>query len=385
MPNKAYVPWFTDDFLGGIVDLEAEEIGIYTVILTLMASHDAPITDDPQWIARRSGSTTRRVNKVLNRLAGLGKIERKNGLIGNKKMLEVIRKRAGKSKMATKAANAKWAKWREKNEPQLPFVENDNQENGQKNARKTPTFSPEKTEIKSPVKMEKSQNSAKNPVQTHNSLRAREYTSNISNNQSNESLKTPRAKSDASKKDDDRMIDSDKDLAQLFETVSATAGYVPRGANGYAEGFELVKQWRDLGINFDTTVIPEIENIVAKSDDPTSSLRRFDRTIRAKHAKKRAQAKLPPNAKAKVLPPIERKDDDHQQVALLRKWFDRDLNFYSLRVSLGTDGHYLFAYFRSGAEKTSFNQSEHRFILSDMARAAGFLDCKLKIHESEKS
>lgn len=319
MADAPYIPWFTSDFLNGVADLEDREIGIYTIILTLMGDQGGPIDDDPRWIARRSGSTTRRVNQCLNRLAELDKIERKNGVIGNRKMLELIRKRAKKSDQTRAAAQAKWDLWKRENTPSLPFVEDPDEQNSQKNRQKKSgknrVLPEDKTQKNSPVKNDNPQNSDENAVQTHPDSRGRVNPEPESIKQTiDHKLKdSPRAENEI-----DRSLDGERDLVKLLETVSSTAGFIPRGSTGHVNAIDQIKEWRDAGIDFGSTVIPTIERIVAKSDDPTSSLRRFDKAVRHEHAKTRAAQNLPSGPPPTIPDPITRFDDEDEDHAELR-------------------------------------------------------------------
>src|SRR3546814_5348741 len=113
MAENPYIKWWTSDFLNGVIDLTAEEIGVYAVLLALIADRGGPVTDDPQWLARRCGTTTRGFNRIRDRLMDAGKIERRNGLLGNRRMLAEVTERDKKSKQATDAARSRWTKWHE--------------------------------------------------------------------------------------------------------------------------------------------------------------------------------------------------------------------------------------------------------------------------------
>lgn len=315
-----YIPFFTSDFLNGVADLEDREIGIYTIVLMLMADQGGPIDDDARWLARRSGSTTRRVNQCLAALERAGKIERRNGLIGNRKMLEVIRNRAGKSEQARQAAHAKWENWRADHRPTLPFMEDIDEQNSekkrQKKSRKNDEKPREKTQKNSAQNSDIPQNSANSSLRTHADSRGRVNPELESINQTNDSIPEQVARET---KSDDRPIDSDRDLIKLLETVSATAGYVPRGTDGYVKAVDQVRAWRDAGIDFTETVLPCIEHIVAHSNDTTSSLTRFDRAVRHRHAQHCAARNLPNRPPAPPVAPITKFDDEDPEHETFRK------------------------------------------------------------------
>lgn len=325
--SDPFIHWYTSDFLNACVDLECEVVGAYTIILNLMADKGGPIDDDPRWLARRCNLTTTRMRRIRNHLVESGKLSVRNGMLGNAKMLREIRRRDGKSNQASDAAKARWKKYRAENKPQLPFEENFSssspQGREQKPAEKTPKNMPKsaqkKPEKKQAQKSDISQTSANLPTADASRLaRAAEpepeYTL-----QTNESLKlSARENSDSV----DRSLDMETDLVRLFETVSAEAGWVPRGATGYANGIEQVREWRDTGISFELTVLPAIRSTIAESAEPTGSLKRFDQKIRHEHARSAARKTegLAPSLPAEppADPILEFSEEDFDMIALRR-------------------------------------------------------------------
>jgi len=85
--DQRYIKMWTSDFLAGVVDLNADETGCYAILLVLMADRGGPLPDDAQWLARRCNMTTRSFNRTVARLIDLGKIERRNGMLGNQRMM----------------------------------------------------------------------------------------------------------------------------------------------------------------------------------------------------------------------------------------------------------------------------------------------------------
>lgn len=343
MAKQPYIPWFAEDFLTGVMDLSAEQTGVYTIILCLIADKDSPIDADFAWLGRRCNTSTRRARDIVEGLVKLGKLEIRNGLIGNKRMLHELANRRKRSDHASRAAQEKWRLWRADNKPQLPFDEKNLQAIDRQTVQKTRKKVPEKvlekpaekprlfSEINGEQISQKSQNSA-DPVSNehtaeHHSLTRDRDSSNNNNNQPISSTITTRAPEASA---DGCLVDSKKDLGHLLETVSAVAGYVPRGANGYAEAADLVRQWRDLGIDFEQTVLPTIERTVAESSEPTNSLKRFDRAVRHQHARTRAQKGLPETKPAPPAKPITSYDDEPETVAKLRS---------ALLEKLGNDGY----------------------------------------------
>jgi uncharacterized protein YdaU (DUF1376 family) len=332
VPKQPYIPWFAEDFLTGVADLSPEETGIYTVVLCLIADKDSPIEADYAWLGRRCNTSTRKARQTVEALVTAGKLQIRNGLIGNRRMLEELANRRKRSGHASKAAQEKWRQWRAENKPQLPFDEKNSDpaegqkrpKNPPKNPEKSAGFSQEKAAVFSEIiGTEKTQNSqncvdlgSNGHTPEHHSLARDRDSSNNNNNQPTSFASTTR---EPEKPLVDRSIDNPNDLGQLLETVSAVAGFVPRGANGYAEAVDLIRQWRDHGIDFEQTVVPVIERTVAGSTDPTNSLKRFDRAIRHEHARTRAQKGLPDTKPKPPVEPILSYKDEISKVAELRK------------------------------------------------------------------
>jgi uncharacterized protein YdaU (DUF1376 family) len=342
MADSPYINWYTSDFLHGVSDLTAEEGWVYTIVLMLIADKGAPINDDPASIGHRCKLSTRKTGAILTHLEAEGKISRRNGLIGNKRILSEVTKRDSKGRQARDAANEKWRRWRAENKPQLPLEggndngrkkdkkvagnrqsasadaqipgmgENEDFEPiiSEKNAKKTP----EKTEIIDPIISGEAQKTANGAMRTHSDSRAGaipepEYI------QSNDH-KTLGGSAHENAPSDDRPIGPEQDLVKLLEAVSAAAGFIPSSPDRMAKAIDLIRQWRDLGVDFDGTVIPTIRAVIADSTDPTSSLLRFDKRIRHEHARRTGRplnAPPPPIA----VPELEF-PDEHAQFKPLR-------------------------------------------------------------------
>ena len=74
--NKdAYFNLFIDDFLQGVADLTAEEIGVYIVLICLMYDRDdGMLYDNDQRWAHRNNMSTRKYRIIKNKLLGEGKL-----------------------------------------------------------------------------------------------------------------------------------------------------------------------------------------------------------------------------------------------------------------------------------------------------------------------
>lgn len=94
-----------------------------------------------------------------------------------------------------------------------------------------------------------------------------------------------------------RSLGPNPDLVALLDLVSDASGYHPVQPGHIADAMDQVKAWRTAGIDFDAIVLPTIRDVIAKSTDPTSSLKRFDKRIRheaARHRGAKANGSDPP-------------------------------------------------------------------------------------------
>lgn len=307
MAESPFINWYTSDFLTGVADLTVEQIGVYAVVLTMIADKGAPIDDEPRTIARRCGTTTRACNRVLEQLAEAGKIRRKNGVIGNKRMLQEVGKRDKKSTQAKAAADEKWRRWRDENKPQLPFGENpetasseptepqnsakpsdadaqmaENPDPDPRTGKKQPVFSQFNSQFKSEKNPAEPQNSADPDMRTHPDSRAGVFPEPESMNQTIDQEPSLDARA---QDQSDRSFGDDPDFMECFEAVCQAAGYVPTGLSAQIKAMDHVKAWRSAQIDFALVVLPTIRAVIADSSDPTSSLARFDKRIRHEHAR----------------------------------------------------------------------------------------------------
>lgn len=312
MAESPYITWYTSDFLNGIAgaDMNAEQIGVYAVVLNLIADSGGPIEDDASWIGRRCNISTRRAGMILDQLAAMpNKIQRRKGLIGNPRMMREIGKRDGKSKTARAAANARWDRWRDEHKPQLPFdgetekptkkqrkaqksaaLTDANAQKGEtaKNAELSPIYpgdNPEiNPEISSHINSEKSQNTADPAMHSHPDSRAgvipEPESIQTNNHKTHETYAAAQAAPGV-----DCLVGPDRDLMEWLQRCAAASGYQPISPGAIARAVDQMKDWRASGIDLTETIIPVIQAVTAKAHEPTNSFTRFDKPIRLQHAK----------------------------------------------------------------------------------------------------
>lgn len=308
--DAPWLKWWTDDFLLECVDLSADEIGVLAVLRSLMASRGGPIPDDRRWLARRCGTTTRRLGVILQRLADHEILEHRDGMIGHPPTLEEIARRTEKSGKARTAAMERWHPGQEEMDfeaqPRAPA-------RARTERRETRTLSPEKTGEKTKIisqpKRDKSRKQAKNADANASRPCGRARSSEDSESDSTH----PNLNSS-----DSRGRLADADLKTLYDAVCDAAGFHPVSPTQIDRAMTYVQNWRKAGMDFDLTVLPVIRAEVAKAEEPTRTLGRFRAQIDHAHAKAaaRAQAGLEPTVPVE---PITEPGDEPEQFRPIRK------------------------------------------------------------------
>lgn len=85
MASRPWYKRYPSNFLAGTVKLTLEQKGAYSVCLDLIYDHGGPIDDDPQWISRACGCSTRKWNQIRAKLIDVGKLTSRDGLLSNEK------------------------------------------------------------------------------------------------------------------------------------------------------------------------------------------------------------------------------------------------------------------------------------------------------------
>lgn len=303
MSKDPYFTTFINDELADMADLSGDEIGALHVVKVLCHAKSGPIDDDPRWIARRAGLTTRRWGAIRAKLIGLDLLECRHGMIASPSALRRIAKRLSISEERRNAALARWH-----------AGQGDLDLEGQ-------------SEIKSEKKGRKPQNSAKT-ADANASIPARAHARSPLESQSGEKLGKNSEKkaesrvtklepkpagilesgdanasglarardshSQSYKKDSTNESESydPRDAGEVLERISRASGFWPSPNGQRDKALEFVQAWLKIGISIEGTAVPVIERMIAHAPDKTTgSLARFDRQIRAEHAASIAEAK----------------------------------------------------------------------------------------------
>jgi hypothetical protein len=299
----ADAPWtkvFHDEALQGAAaaNLSAEEFGVYWTVLLLIASRGAPIEDDRAWLARRCNISTRRLNQILARLTAIpNKLVVRNGMIGNHKMLGVIKERDKKSDQARRAAHSRW----HGDDAELPLEA----------PAPAPPPARARTESAGSGSLSRLKPEDKSEIIDAKNDRKPQKTATVDDADAcfprasarvseTQSLPNPTHPKDLNGVDliaagqdgmGDKVIGgllADADLRQLYEAVAEASGHSPADPTRADRAMRFIEGWRKDGLDFDLVVIPTIRAMVSESREPTRTLGRFDARVRHEHARLKA-------------------------------------------------------------------------------------------------
>lgn len=292
--------------------LEGDEIGVAMVAFFLMCERDGPISDDMAWLGRKCGVSTRRTNQIKAKLIDAGVWQARDGMIGDKFALDEVIYRAGRTEVARSNAMARWEKADGPREPELNLengVSGDGKSqisanhghatasagdnsgggaggdaNSGEKAGKNGVYSGEKEAEKDGVNSgETAENRHSGPEICIADSHARATPKNQEERESCGTLESE-ATSAIVRSGSPPPLDEQAFDDQLG-AICLAAGFNPQSDRAKTDARRQVQRWRDDGISVDRTIVPTIKAIMAKTDDPTSALHRFDRSIRLEHAR----------------------------------------------------------------------------------------------------
>jgi hypothetical protein len=304
------------DVLARCADLDGDEIALFMIAFFLMLERRGPIADDMAWLGRRSGISTRRANQIRAKLIDQGKWRVRGDQLADPEAVKIIETHVKRSTVNRSNAMERWHK---AEQPEFDLNGRSDGKERQKSANSGhATASPdgrseaemrnggksgEKPEINGGKNEDKDRlirpETAENRQSGHESRiadsRARAPTRihnqiDIPSSESSE----PRA-----------TLGLEPDLLDLLEAVCDASGWRTTEPNRIAEAMSFVKAWRDDGLDFENVVLPTIRSITAGTNDPTSSLKRFDRRVRLEDAKARAAGTAKATYRAPAAPIFE--------------------------------------------------------------------------------
>lgn len=307
MSAAAWIKIYHDDLLQGCAaaNLTDAERGVYMTVLMLMSARGGPIEYDVRWIAGQAGCRSpQAARKSLNRLIETGKLEHRDGLLANRRMIEEIEDR---NKRSRQARSAVMTRWRDSDDaaPQLDLPDPDETKTGPKSRKKSGNKSAKKAGEKSQKKPDLLEQMLRNTgVSGDTDVHTGSGTTPA---RAESGLRTHNRSNERSGGSGDRELKVD-DFMSAWQTVCNAAGYAPTSTAQIAASQDQVREWLDAGVSIQDTAIPVIQRTISRSDDPTGSLKRFDRGIRHEHAKRGASK--PATYRKPETPILERDDED---------------------------------------------------------------------------
>lgn len=281
-------PWYKRagaDFVMATLGMpDSDTKWAYSAIVDMLNDRDRPIADDPGFVCGFTGLSKRRWNVVRAYLLEHGYIvETGDGHLTNPRFQRELDERQREHDEAVefgRKGGRKSAALRAAGQGRLDL-------NDDLSPEKVPQESPEsraKVKDKSELRgrgRNKDKDLAQPPPQAS---RARDRASEArgESNQTNDHT-------DLEESESGRSIGPNPDLVDLLDAVSEACGYRPVEPGQMTHAIDMVKSWRDAGIDFEAVVLPTIRAVVADSPDPTSSLKRFDKRVRHEHARSKAK------------------------------------------------------------------------------------------------
>ena len=104
-----WVRWFPSDFLHGTSTLTPHEFTVYTKILMLMYDRGGGIKYDPSGLARICNMRRPQLEKAMDKLFELGKLQLANDHLLNERCQKELVRRANKQHQNSNNANKRWS------------------------------------------------------------------------------------------------------------------------------------------------------------------------------------------------------------------------------------------------------------------------------------
>ena len=302
-------PWYQrngGEFILGTVHMDLETRGAYSLILDLLNDRDRPIPDEPRFIAGVLNCSVRKWTAIRETLLADGKlILNDKGELTNPRFERENADRHSareRSVEAGRAGGKKSAAMRAAGQEEFDL-------DSDVSASKTPRKRAEnelkvKDKSDEPAPAQKEINDlAQAPPQASRARKSPEIEIEEENHErTNERVTPPRARTSARE--------------AAFTAVCTAAGFTPSTDKQRDSARAWLATWTGDGIDLEQTILPAIRAEMAKSDpeDPTSSLKRFDRAIRHAHARLEAQPK--PTSNGAVVRSLDRDDSDPRLEAI---------------------------------------------------------------------
>lgn len=114
MSDAPRIDWYPSDWIAGTRHLTLEERAVYHDLLMLIYEEHGALREEYRRLARRIGTTPKRLEKTVAVLVDEGKLWCIDGFITNERAENELKKRENVSEKARASAKARWAKERRK-------------------------------------------------------------------------------------------------------------------------------------------------------------------------------------------------------------------------------------------------------------------------------
>lgn len=331
-------PWYKrsgGDFVMGTMSMpDAEHKWAYSAIIDMLNDRDRPIRDDKSFIIGFTGLSKNKWTRVRRYLIENGYLiectnEKGEAHLTNPRFERERQARIADHERAVKNGRAGGLISAEMRRRQGEFDLDPKSEQTGNNPKKTQKNGPklgkssgqtsEKVSGKTNPTSKENKDMAQAPPQA---TRAREE---ARGRESTHSTESPNHSASENRSDD--WFDD-----MTIRCVRA-AGLAARASSNdklMAASNRIVREWVKAGIDIEATVIPVIEDAMADSDEPTSSLKRFSKAIDQEHRKRVRKAPAPD---ADIDRPPARYDfeDEDDRIADGRKRLAKRIGEYRYR------------------------------------------------------
>lgn len=286
-------PWYKrngGEFIMGTLHMPMEARLAYSLLIDMMNDRDSPVPDDAEFICGFTKFSKRMWRSVrdflLNDRDASGQTRifiDADGRLSNPRFARELAERRAAHENAVRAGRKGGKKSAEQRAAQAE-MDLEKPIKTPKRARKddiSASFRQDKLDENEPAPQENNDLAQAPPQATR--ARVRVQRPEKKKNQTNEHDSTrARARGPAATLARSDNLD---DIRPILERCCEAAGWTPSSPPQTDRAFEVIRQWQALGVDFETVVIPTIRATVANSTDPTSSLNRFNRTVRHEHAR----------------------------------------------------------------------------------------------------
>lgn len=299
--SRNWMPLYIGDYLRDTVHLTAEEHGAYLLLIMAYWNNGGPLPDDDIALAQIARVSRQKWAAMRGCLKGFFRVAK--GRLVHRRIDEELSRASDKSQKRRNAANARWATEKDDanayanadTDTDANAYANDHAKGMTTRARATPSHK-RNTITDRPEPAPARAREAKHETTLCETAQVG-FGDELGSagrsdfDKSNLNGSAGRSAGNGATIPDDWM--------EKTVSVLEAAQFHPARAEAQAAAFDQVRQWLAGGIDVELEILPIVKGMVARSKDTTSSLKRFDKAVRAHHAKREAeQAGWTPERKA---------------------------------------------------------------------------------------